>query len=54
LNPVWRFVTTGCNLDRDIAETIESAGFERVEVERFDLSVGLPITIPNILGVAWL
>ena len=53
LNPVWRFVTTGCNLDRDIAETIETAGFERVEVERFDLSVGLPITIPNILGVAW-
>ena len=54
LNPVWRFFTTGCNLDRDITETIETAGFERVDVERFDLSVGLPVTIPNILGVAWL
>jgi ubiquinone/menaquinone biosynthesis C-methylase UbiE len=52
LNPVWRFVTTGCNLDRDIAGTIENAGFERVDFERFDLSVGLPVTIPNILGVA--
>ncbi len=53
LNPIWRFVTTDCNLDRDITETIETAGFQRVDVERFDLRVGLPVTIPNILGVAW-
>ena len=52
LNPVWRFVTTGCNLDRDISAAIRGAGFREVELTRFDLSVGLPVTIPNIVGVA--
>ena len=52
LNPAWRFVTTGCNLDRDIAGAINGAGFLRVNLKSFDLSVGLPVTIPNILGVA--
>ena len=52
LNPAWRFVTTGCNLDRDIAGTIRAAGFESVELSSFDLSVGLPVTIPNIVGFA--
>lgn len=52
LNPVWRCLTTGCNLDRDIAADIRGAGFSSVEMERFDLSVGLPVTIPNIVGVA--
>ena len=52
LNPVWRFVTTGCNLDRDIAGAIRDAGFKTVELDAFDLSVGVPITIPNIIGLA--
>ena len=52
LNPAWRCVTTGCNLDRDIAGDIRGAGFGSVEMERFDLWVGLPVTIPNIVGVA--
>ena len=52
LNPVWRCVTTGCNLDRDLAADIQGAGFSSVEMERFDLWVGLPVTIPNIVGVA--
>ncbi len=52
LNPAWRFVTTGCNLNRDTVGAIEAAGFGTVEVERFDLSVGLPVTIPNVVGVA--
>lgn len=52
LNPMWRCITTGCNLNRDIAADIRSAGFSSVEIEAFDLSVGLPVTIPNIVGVA--
>ena len=52
LNPVWKCLTTGCNLDRDLTGSIQQAGFVTVEVEQFDLSVGLPITIPNIVGAA--
>ena len=52
LNPVWRFLTTGCNLNRDIAGAIQSAGFKQVEFKAFDLSVGLPVTVPNIVGAA--
>ena len=52
LNPAWRRLTTGCNLDRDLAADIQGAGFSSVEMERFDLWVGLPVTIPNIVGVA--
>ena len=52
LNPAWRFATTGCNLDRDIAGAIRAAGFQRVELTSFDLSVGPPVTIPNIVGAA--
>ena len=51
-NPSWKFLTTGCNLDRDISAAIRAAGFRQVEMRRFDLSVGLPATIPNIVGLA--
>ena len=51
-NPIWKFATTGCNLDRDIEAAIRAANFQRVELRRFTLSVGLPITIPNIVGAA--
>ena len=52
INPVWRCLTTGCNLNRDIASAITAAGFSRVDLTAFDLSVGLPLTLPNIVGVA--
>jgi len=52
LNPPWRFFTTGCNLDRDIGGDIEGAGFENVDYRQFSLSVGVPVKIPNIVGVA--
>ena len=52
VNPGWRFLTTGCNLDRDISAAIHAAGFAQVELRRFNLSVGLPATIPNIVGLA--
>ncbi|MCH8871011.1 MAG: SAM-dependent methyltransferase, partial [Chloroflexi bacterium] len=50
--PTWKFLTTGCNLNRDLTATIRNAGFREVEMRSFDLSVGLPVTIPNIVGVA--
>jgi ubiquinone/menaquinone biosynthesis C-methylase UbiE len=52
LNPAWRFLTTGCNLNRDTAAAIRAGGFSRVALTAFDLSVGLPITLPNIIGEA--
>jgi ubiquinone/menaquinone biosynthesis C-methylase UbiE len=51
-NPVWRFLTTGCNLNRDIVAAINAAGFDKVEVTAFDLSLVPPVTIPNVVGVA--
>lgn len=52
LNPVWKFATTGCNLNRDIESAIRLAGFRSIDLTTFDLSVGLPITLPNIVGAA--
>ena len=52
LNPVWRFLTTGCNLNRDISAAIRAAGFSHVEVNAFSLSVAPGVTIPNIIGMA--
>ena len=52
LNPAWKCLTTGCNLDRDLTASIQNAGFTSVELEAFDLSVRLPVTIPNIVGIA--
>ncbi len=52
LNPIWKCLTTGCNLNRDLITSIRNAGFTSVDLEAFDLSVGLPVTIPNIVGIA--
>ena len=52
LNPAWKCLTTGCNLNRDLTASIRNAGFTSVELEAFNLSVCLPVTIPNIVGIA--
>ncbi len=52
LNPFWRVATTGCNLNRDIAGAIRSAGFQHVEVTDFYLFDGTPLALPNIVGAA--
>jgi len=53
LNPCWKWATTGCNLNRDIEGAIRRAGFAEVDVDRFTLSIrGVPLTLPNIIGVA--
>ena len=52
LNPVWKFATTGCNLDRDIVTAINGAGFASVDLTSFDLRIAPLVSIPNIVGVA--
>lgn len=52
LNPAWCLLTTGCNLNREISSAIKNGGFEHVEIREFDLSVGILVTIPNIVGIA--
>ena len=34
LNPIWRKVAGGCNINRDIPSLLESSGFRVVEDER--------------------
>ena len=52
VNPCWRLVTDGCNLDRDITGAFERAGFAELEIEAFDLPVGPPLQNPHIIGRA--
>ena len=52
LNPAWRFLTTGCNLNRDIAGAIGAAGFRQVDIRSFDLRFAWLPAIPNIVGSA--
>ncbi len=35
LNPIWRRLSGGCNMDRRMDELIERAGFELVSLDRF-------------------
>ena len=52
LNPAWKFLTTGCHLNRDIVTAVEAAGFAEVTVERFNVRFGTPIALPNVIGTA--
>ena len=52
LNPNWKYLTTGCNLTRDIEKVIHSTGFQTVEIKSFQLTIILPISLPNIIGNA--
>ena len=47
----WHWLGEGCNLNRDTAATLESAGFRELELERFDGPHGTPFQ-PHISGVA--
>lgn len=44
LNPLWRRIAGGCNLDRRIDRLIEDAGFEMVELENEYLKGPRPFT----------
>ena len=37
LNPIQKFLGCGCNLNRQIDELIRKAGFELLNVDRFEL-----------------
>lgn len=50
VRPVWSLLADGCRPDRETWRAIESAGFARLEYERFRLP--LPIAGPHIAGVA--
>jgi len=51
LQPVWSLVGGGCHPNRETWETIERAGFARVELEHFRLPSGGPAS-PHIAGTA--
>lgn len=50
MEPIWIITTTGCHLKRDILRAVKSAPFTKLEYDTFNLNVGIPITIPNIVG----
>lgn len=50
INPAWRFVAGGCNANRRTLDTVESCGFEVVNLYRFKL--GLPHLAPHVLAEA--
>lgn len=52
LNPIWKWATTGCHLDRDIKKLIENTPFESCHVDEFSLRFPFGISIPNIVGYA--
>ena len=52
INPLWKYFTNGCNLNRDLGMAISSCGFTKIHLENYQLSVGLPVKIPNIVGYA--
>ena len=48
----WQWLGEGCDLTRDTARTLESAGFSSLELERFDSAVSWAPWAPHIAGFA--
>ncbi len=48
--PLWCCCADGCHVDRRSWETIRAAGFEKSEIEHFNLN--FPIVTPHIMGSA--
>ena len=46
--PVWRYLGSGCHVNRRTAETIVEAGFQFVDLQRYVTGLGIPI----LVGVA--
>jgi SAM-dependent methyltransferase len=42
----------GCHPNRDLAAAITTAGFQVVELDRFDFQIMPPLVRPHVLGVA--
>ena len=50
LRPAWRTLGDGCVLDRNTEAHLATAGFRKLELERF--TVPFPLVSPHIAGVA--
>jgi ubiquinone/menaquinone biosynthesis C-methylase UbiE len=50
IKPLWKRMADGCRPDRETWKAIEQAGFDRVEIKHFRLS--LPVVGPQIIGTA--
>jgi ubiquinone/menaquinone biosynthesis C-methylase UbiE len=48
----WHWLGEGCNLSRDTAGTLSRAGFESLEIERFESAWSWAPWAPHIAGVA--
>jgi len=53
VRPVWKVLADGCHPDRETGTTLEKAGFERVQYERFSGPIPVPIVKPHIIGMAF-
>ncbi len=51
LNPLWRGLTGGCNMDRRMDALVEQGGFQLVSLDRF-LAPGPPVLACMYRGVA--
>ena len=51
MNPIWRKVAGGCNMDRDIPELIQSAGFDILSEDRVYIP-GPKLLCYNFRGIA--
>ena len=52
VRPAWGVLADGCRPDRETAAAIRAAGFEAVQIERFDAEMPIPIVRPHIIGTA--
>ena len=53
INPIWRILSTGCNLNRNTNELIMNHKFSESKVEIKDLQLWFPwLSITNIVGFA--
>lgn len=48
----WRWLGRGCHDNRDTVAAIREAGFEIMELDRFDLRYAPPVVRPHVLGTA--
>lgn len=49
--PVWSCIADGCHPDRETLQAIERAGFSRIELDTFEIS--LPLIGPHVAGTAF-
>jgi ubiquinone/menaquinone biosynthesis C-methylase UbiE len=50
IKPVWKIMFDNCHPNRETGKILETAGFERVDFQQFNLSI--PIVKPHIMGIA--